>query len=583
MLAAAPPPRASPGRLARAVLLASLPGWLAGALLTGLLFFLNPALDFSAPAVARGVACYGLLLAALSALVVAGGCRLDAARVGRALPWAMTGVLALTALLAWYHASHYSYFLPPGIGTRLIKAAVLVSTAALIAFYTALLHSLNDRPYGRRSRWGLALAALAAVYFMLERREAFAQRPEATPLPATVDLRELPRLYVVGLEGATLDAILPLAGEGQLPFFADALAEGAYGRLGSVPPVVTPAVWTTLASGKLPFRHGVLGRQLVPTPLAADEDLTLLPARLGFARWGTFGAVPRPLDGNDRRALTLWEMLARLDLPSGAVGWPASWPAQGPTAFVFSDRYFYGELEAAAAVPPDLVERGSLFRVGTREIDPRLLAEIGRPRDRELLEGALASDLWRQALARFLLAQAPDLRGFFLRLTGLGHVSRASFGGFAAVVLEGSRRRDDQAAAAELTTYYRWLDRWLAEFWAAQPAPKILAVVSPHGFAAPTDWRRMLGVGGARQQGRLSGPPDGLILLLGEGVQPGRLLTDPELADVVPTLLYALGLPSARDFDGRVLTETFTPAFLARQPLAFVPSYETLLPAAAPP
>jgi len=51
----------------------------------------------------------------------------------------------------------------------------------------------------------------------------------------------------------------------------------------------------------------------------------------------------------------------------------------------------------------------------------------------------------------------------------------------------------------------------------------------------------------------------------------------------VPTLLYALGLPSARDFDGRVLTEAFTPAFLARRPLTFVPSYETLLPATTTP
>ncbi len=583
MLVAASPSRPWPGRLARALLLGSLPGWLAGALLTGLLFFLNPGLDFDVASVARGVGSYGPLLGAVSALVVAGACRLSPERAARALPWAMTGVLGLAAAAAGYNASHYSFFLPPGIGTRLIKAAVVVAVAALISFYTALLHSLNDRPYGRRSRWGLAAVALAAVYFMLERREAFAPRPEAAPLPATVDLRELPRLYVLGLEGATLDVILPLAGEGQLPFFARTLAEGAYGRLGCVPPVVTSAVWTTLASGKLPFRHQVLGRKLVSTPLDPDTPLALAPHRLGLARWGTFGAAPRPVDGNDRRALTLWEMLARLDLASGAVGWPASWPAQGPTAFVFSDRYFYGELEAAAAVPADLVDRGALFRVGTYEIDPRLLAEIERPRDRRLLEGAFASDLWRQALARFLLDQAQGLRGFFLRLTGLGHVSRASFGGFTAVVLEGSRRRDDHAAAAELVLYYRWLDRWLDDFWSSQPAPKILAVVSPHGFVAPTRWRRMLGVGGVRQQGQLWGPPDGLVLLVGEGISPGRLLTDAELADVVPTLLYALGLPSARDFDGRVLTEAFTPAFLASRPLTFVPSYETLLPAATTP
>ncbi len=570
-------------RAARALLAGSLPGWLAAALLTGLLFFLNPGLDFGAASVARGIGAYGPLLGAASALLLAGSCRLAPERVARALPWARTGVLGASAVLAWHHAARYSYFLPPGIGTRLIKAAALLSLAALIVFYTALLHSFDDRPYGPRSRWGLLVVALAAVASMLERREAFPRRPEAAPLPAAVDLGERPRLYVIGLEGATLDAVLPLASEGHLPFLAVVLAEGAYGRLGSVPPVVTPAVWTTLATGKLPFRHRVLSREQVATPLDRANPVALLPDGIGFARWGTFGAAPRALDGADRKALMLWEMLARLDLESGALGWPASWPAQAPTAFAFSDRYFLGELDAASAVPADLVERGARFRVGIREIDPRLLAELERPPEDDLFEGALASDLWRQGLARFLLDQSPGLRSFFLRLTGLGHVSRASFGGFTAAVLEGSRRRDDRAEASELVTYYRWLDGWLANLWAAQPAPKILAVVSPHGFEAPAGWRRLLGVSSARHEGQLAGPPDGLLLLLGEGIQPGRLLTDPSLPDVVPTLLYALGLPSARDFDGRVLTEAFTASFLSRQPLTFVPSYETLEPVPAMP
>jgi hypothetical protein len=44
----------------------------------------------------------------------------------------------------------------------------------------------------------------------------------------------------------------------------------------------------------------------------------------------------------------------------------------------------------------------------------------------------------------------------------------------------------------------------------------------------------------------------------------------------MPTALYAMGLPIARDLDGRVLTGAFASGFLARQPLTFIPSYETL-------
>ncbi len=558
--------------------LAALPGIAASGLLVGLIFFLNPALPFTPATVARGLALYGLLLGGASALLLGLAFRLEPCRVARALPWLLTAVLAAGALTAWVHASRYSYFLPPGIGTRLIKAAVLVSLAALAAFYTALLHALHGRPYGWRSRWGLALFALVAVYFMLERREAFAPRPAAAPLPATIDPFERPRLYVLGLEGATLDAILPLAEQGQLPFFATLLAEGAHGRLASVPPIVTAASWTTLATGKLPFRHGVVGRGRTPTPIAPGGELALLPRGLAFERWGTLGRAHRAVDGRDRAALTLWEMLARLGLETGSLSWPVSWPAQAPAAYAFSDRFFSGELEAAAARPPDLVERARRFRPEPAQIDRALLAEFGIHPEQELLVGAVSSDLWRLDLSRFLLEQTPRLDAFFLRLTGLGHVSRASFGGFAATVLEGSRRRDARAAAAELTSYYRLLDRWLAELWARQPEPKTLAIVSPHGFAAAPGWQRLVGLWGrARVEGRLDGPPDGVLLLAGEGVRPGQALPEAELADVAPTLLYALGLPSARDLDGRVLTEAFAPSFLASRPLTFVPSYETLV------
>ena len=44
----------------------------------------------------------------------------------------------------------------------------------------------------------------------------------------------------------------------------------------------------------------------------------------------------------------------------------------------------------------------------------------------------------------------------------------------------------------------------------------------------------------------------------------------------MPTLVYGMRFPVARDLDGRVLVSAFEPAFLARTPLTFVPSYETL-------
>ena len=44
--------------------------------------------------------------------------------------------------------------------------------------------------------------------------------------------------------------------------------------------------------------------------------------------------------------------------------------------------------------------------------------------------------------------------------------------------------------------------------------------------------------------------------------------------DLVPTLLYAAGLPIGRDMDGRVMTDAFTDDLLRRNALSLVRTYE---------
>ena len=86
---------------------------------------------------------------------------------------------------------------------------------------------------------------------------------------------------------------------------------------------------------------------------------------------------------------------------------------------------------------------------------------------------------------------------------------------------------------------------------------------------------------GAALGGEFQGGPDGVLLLYGEGIRPGALLTGARLVDVAPTLLYGLGFPVSRELDGQVLTSAFDKSFLARNPVAFFPSYEGLARAAS--
>jgi len=551
------------------------PGALAGAQLAGLIFFLNPALPFQPAPVLRGILIYGGLAGLASLLLHLPFTWGRPRRALRWLPWALTLSLLIAAVLDGAHASYYAWYLPTGINDRLIRTSLWLALAALIFFYTALLHTLHRRRYGIRSRAGLTLLALLSIYAMLERREAFRPRPAGASRPAVVEDRQRPRLLVVGLDSATLDAVLPLAGQGRLPFLDMVLRGGAYGRLETLSPPHRDALWMTLATGKHPAEHGVTGTRIYRSDwIAPGSALQLLPRSIQFGEWGLFGSRPIAPRVYVRQALTLWEILPRLGEPSGVIGWPAAAPSHDPE-FALSDRFFVGEPEPGSIRPADLAERARLLRPSPKELDPDLRRRLGPNAPSPLVQAA-AADAWRQALTLASMDEHPEASAVFVAFPGLREVSRRAFGGFAAVQFDGVRDAASVAAAEQVATYYGMLDDFLAALWAKEEGrgPRVLVVVSPAGVERrPWSWMRG---GEAEVGGTLEEASDGVLALYGEGIRPGALLTGARLVDLAPTLLYTLGAPVARDLDGQVLTAAFDRGFLANHPLTFYPSYESL-------
>ncbi len=560
-----------------APLVVFVPGFLLGVHLGGLLFFLNPDLPFAAGPVTRAATFYGLLVGLPIGLATLLFVRKRPRRALRFLPWGISGALALSALLDSAHASYYAYYLPPGINERLVKAAFWLAFGALIAFYTALLHSLHRRRYGVRSRIAFWLLALASIYLMVERREAFSPHPERAR-PTGIEAASRPLLMVVGIDSATLDAILPMAEQGRLPFLSRVLRDGAYGRLESFAPSRPAATWTTVATGKYPHKNGVMGSPVYPAGfLSPGAKLRLIPVGIGFPTWGLPGLRGSTEESaRVRRVRTLWEVLPLLGIPSGTIGWPATKVDASGVEFAFADRFFQSPLDRGAAYPEDLSERAWMFRLGVGELDPRHLGGFKGTVPGDVLH-AMAGDVWRQSLARSLFSEGSS-QALFVRLPGLSEASGRFFGGYALRQFAGRQGPELDRSVEVLGSYYEELDAFLAALWDQVSGPRLLAVVSSSGAEEPTEVERWVGRlrGASPLRGDLTRGADGVFCLLGEGIRSDTLITGASLVDVAPTLLYGMGLPVARDLDGRVLAEVFERSFLDSHPLTFVPSYETL-------
>ncbi len=558
------------------------PGAILGLLFAQLLFFLNPHLPFNPRTIGRALVAYGGTggLASLLILAVASGGRRR--RALRLLPWALAAALALAAVLGWVLPSYFAYYLPPGINERLIKAALWISASAVFCFYTALLHAIYRRRYGVKSRLGLALCALVPVLAMAERRGAFEPAHEPPYRPTILELGERPRLLMVGLDAATLDAVLPLAEQGLLPFFARLLEGGSHAHLASLSPTRSGALWTTLATGKQPYKHGVVASRVFPQPaLGEGVELKLVPPLPPFYDWARLGVSGRPADAGERRVLALWEVLSRLGLRTALVSWPVSSPLSAELGAGVSDRFFSKDRLAAPLRLEDarplelggraraLATRGVTAPSHEPAIDPRFAAE---------LEAAFAGDLMRLEIAGWLAAEEPVESAIFLVLPGLRTASARTFGGYSAVAFEGLQRAPYLEAARSLEVYYARLDAALEKLWQEHGQGSLLAVVSAHGTEPASGWQRVRAELSERKSlsGYFAEAPEGVLILFGADVRPGERLEGARLVDVAPTLLYGLGLPISNDLDGQVLRTAFTPDFLARHPLTFVPSYEAL-------
>lgn len=361
---------------------------------------------------------------------------------------------------------------------------------------------------------------------------------------------------MLGLDGLDPQTIDLLMSEGALPNFARLRQEGAYGPLLSQKPLLSPIIWTTIATGKGPEDHGI--GHFVAVSESGEE---------------------MPATSRMRKVEAIWNIASAADKRVATVGWWATWPPEEVNGQVVSDHTGYHFLFEGGFT-------GGEDGEGDKTYPPELLDTIApmlkRPQDltyedlegfvnveRAELEGAfdfeddLAHFRWALATAQsyrdiglsLWRDEQPDLAMLYIEGTDstshlFGHLFRAE--GLGGELAEQQKRYGKTVEAI-----YGFADQVLGEVLDELDDNTTLVVLSDHGFELgalhddPSRTRDM------RRVSERFHKIEGILYLYGRGVKAGARLEGASILDIVPTILTFLGMPPAEDMPGRVLAEAF--------------------------
>jgi len=388
------------------------------------------------------------------------------------------------------------------------------------------------------------------------------------------------RVFIVGIDAGNWAVLGPAMESGIMPNLKRLTARGSRGVLHSMDPTASAVIWTTLATGRLPEDHGILG---FVAPKANGELA--------------------PVTSNMRRVKALWNIVSEAGLEVGFVGWWVTWPAEPVRGFMASD-YTWPLLKSdrgfATGADPDL-------ELPARTYPPELMDEL-----RPLLK--LDAGMSPQELDRLGVGAIPRVRGYAVRDIMLKDISLGDIAdrlleryrpALFAVYFDGldafchvfwphylryleARDQGDGAAMASLPGHVRSvgaamdahlgrIDGYLGRVMDHAGPQDVILVISDHGYGDNPGRQPIL-----RGYGEWITPPhwhrlEGMVAASGGPIARGRDLGRATVLDIAPTVLALLGLPVAADMDGRVLTEMLTSEFLEAHPVTQVPTYEDRL------
>jgi predicted AlkP superfamily phosphohydrolase/phosphomutase len=277
----------------------------------------------------------------------------------------------------------------------------------------------------------------------------------------------MPRVFIIGWDGATFDLIHPWVAEGKLPTIKHILETGCHGPLRSTMPPWTFPAWSSFMTGVNPGKHGIFD----------------------FTRRQPGKYEMEFVNGGQRRAPTFWNILSRANRKVVSISVPCTYPPEKVNGVMISgfDAPGLGGKGACADArgmfPPDL-HRELDREIGGHPMGAFIINEVNNGRPEVGLERMLKVVERKAATAKYLM-QTREWDCFMILFgesDGVGHHFWKYCDPNSPLFHDRPELRDS------ILRVYQALDRETGELISRLPADTTVLMMSDHGFGGTGDW-----------------------------------------------------------------------------------------------
>jgi len=376
------------------------------------------------------------------------------------------------------------------------------------------------------------------------------------------------KVLLIGWDAADWKVIHPLIDAGKMPNLERFISEGVMGNIATLQPCLSPMLWTSIATGKRAYKHGIHGFS-EPDPVS--------------------GSI-RPVTNLSRKTKAIWNILNQENKHTITVGWWPSNPAEPlskgvmvsndyqrstnkdpekwtmPSGTIHPER-LSSHLAPLRFHPSELTEDEFLaFMPGLKGLNQEQLDQAAKDPRVQSLAKTIADCTSIQSAATALMQNEPwDLMCvYFDAIDHFGHAFMKYHPPQRPDVDDWDYRLFHQCVEAG----YIYHDMMLGTLLELAGKDTTVVLLSDHGFH-PDDFRLNAiprePAGPAAEHRQF-----GIFAAKGPGIRKDQRIAGASLLDICPTLLHLFGLPVGDDMDGKVLTDIYENP----EPVSRIPSWD---------